>query len=79
MRTCRSEMKSFFYSSYRKNAVIAGAMFSKIVLVIVAFMRGLLTSAEIFVHLTSKIPSPFSCSTSWFLQLAPQLRTYSHG
>jgi len=33
-------MKSFFYSSQRKNAVIAGAMFSKIVLVLLAFYAG---------------------------------------
>jgi len=41
-------MKSFFYSSYRKNAVIAGAMFSKIVLVIVAFYAGFINQCRDF-------------------------------
>jgi len=41
-------MKSFFYSTYKKNAVIAGAMFSKIVLVLLAFYAGFINQCRDF-------------------------------
>jgi len=41
-------MKSFFYSSYRKNAVIAGAIFSQIVLVLLAFYAGFIDQRRKF-------------------------------
>ena len=44
----QTQITSFFYSSYRKNAVIAGAIFSQIALVVLAFYAGFIDRCRDF-------------------------------